>query len=917
MRIRVRGKRRTPGERQAGTQRPQTLATQLANFARRLYALTCEYLDASTSAKLDSLYRQARTDIKSDLTSTDFADLLAQTLVYCGLLVRCYGQEHLVSFAQALNTFLALSSLPDFVRQLLRTLWQSADAARDALTICIRELAAFLAETNIHAMLDTLRPSCLQGDPLIYFYEIFLTAYAPRQRSQHGVYYTPAPAIAYMIRAIDQLLRDVFAYPAGLIGALQEAQRGAFLCDPACGTGAFLWAVLEHMRQVYRAADRAHDWQRDLLTRIQPHLAGFEIMPTPYLLACIKLATQQAAVDLPASEQARWSATSARPARSPISLINALDDARVPEFFPRARLPIILGNPPYAGHSLNHSTWIDQLLESYKKNDPGLKKPGQAKWLSDDYVKFLRLAQWQVEQAGRGIVAFLTSHSYLDNPTFRGLRLSLLQSFDEIYILDLHGNSKKRELAPGGAHDHNIFSIQQGVAIGIFVKHDAAQQNQAHLATVHHADVWGSKEVYARDESGAESLSGGKLGWLAAHDLSSTPWQTSRPAAPFYLFAPRNDQYQAEYMAGWSLPAIFALNGEPAPGLVTCHDEFAISWTAEEVSHKITALLATTSEVEARSLFRLCAQNQWNYSTACYELSRGNWRDETDRVLYRPFDTRWTVFERHVAVHRRERVTRHMRAGPNLALAVGRAGQVVDGRAWDIAFCSRLPTDFNLYRRGGNYLFPLYLYASTHTARVANLAPAFIAEASQRLALTWLPDGQGDLQTTFGPEDLFAYIYALLYSPAYRTRYAAFLKIDFPRISFPSNNDLFRYLCSSGRNLIRLHLLEQSLPANTVWSGSGDTLVKHVHYLTGEHDDGRISINTRQNLSGVPRTAWELTIGGYQIAKKWLKDRRGRLLMAYELDQYQQIIAILTRTAELMVEIDKTIEQYKFFTPTT
>ncbi|HEY0755072.1 MAG TPA: type ISP restriction/modification enzyme [Ktedonobacteraceae bacterium] len=907
------------------TRRPQALAARLAAFARRLYTLTLMDLAGTGSARLVALYCQAQVEISPALSRADFADLLAQVLVYTSLLVRYSSQERQEPFARALYTFLSLPALPPFVYHLLTTLLADTDELApapdllesavqqleassanelDTLATCMHELTSFLIATDIQALLERLRPACLQSDPLVYFYEIFLTAYAPQQRNQRGVYYTPTPAIAYIVRAIDELLRDTFAYPAGLSGALQDGRQdgGVFLCDPACGMGAFLWAVLDHVRHTSQETARNNDALHNMLPRVQERLAGYEVMPAAYILACIELAMRQATLEPSANQQGH--------APDPplgLTLANVLADAQPLERFATFTLPVILGNPPYAGHSLNHSAWLAGLLESYKIGDASLKKPAQTKWLSDDYVQFLRLAQWRIEQAGRGILAFLTSHSYLDNPTFRGMRLSLLRSFNEIYILDLHGNSKRREQAPNGARDHNIFPIQQGVAIGIFVKRGDSQA----LATVHHADIWGLKAVYAADEDGTRQLSGGKLGWLASHNLSNTPWRISRPTAPFYLFTPRRDSYQSEYMANWSLPAIFSLNGDPAPGIVTCQDDFAISWNAAESAAKVTALLATSEEAQARKLFRLCAQKQWNYAQARRELSTDAWRDELGRIAYRPFDTRWTIFERHVAVHLRARVTRHMRTGPNLALVVGRAGQVIDiGDTWDIAFCTRLPTEFNLYRRGGNYLFPLYLYSSTTSARSANLDPRFIAESSQRLVLRWLPDGAGDLYTTFGPDDIFAYLYALLYAPSYRARYADFLKIDFPRLPLPTRVDLFRALCQLGRALSQAHLLEQVLPSTTCWLGSGEHFVEHVRYRDDIYTGGCVFINTSQYLARVPHSVWNLTIGGYKVAKKWLLDRRGRCLTPDELHSYRQIIASLAYTLELMTAIDKALESH-------
>jgi predicted helicase len=265
-----------------------------------------------------------------------------------------------------------------------------------------------------------------------------------------------------------------------------------------------------------------------------------------------------------------------------------------------------------------------------------------------------------------------------------------------------------------------------------------------------------------------------------------------------------------------------------------------------------------------------------------------------------------------VAVHLRSRVTRHLRAGPNLALAVGRAGQVINGGGgWDVAFCSRLPTEYNLYRRGGNSLFPLYLYPDPGAARVANLAPLFSAEISQRLALDWLPDGSGDLRSTFGPDDIFTYIYAWLYAPSYRERYADFLKIDFPRIPLPANLELFRALCQLGYALSQAHLLERTLPLNTDWSGASHPHVTYVQYQASIYmSGGRVSINADCSLDHVPEAAWLCTIGGYQVARKWLWDRRGRLLSSEELDHYRQIIASLVSTVELMTAIDRAIGEH-------
>ncbi len=809
----------------------------------------------------------------------------------------------------------------------------------------VDELTSKLDEADIDAILAWSNQHSSHKDPLSYLHEKFLEQYNPQLRELRGVYYTPDPVVSYIVRSIDFLLRSHFNRQNGLA----EITEDITLFDPACGTGIFLQAVIHHIRSEFKKTGDPQRWQDYVHSHLLPHLFGFELLTVPYVIAHLKLALQLAALDLPEPERQEWAFHFKNDEHLNISLTNTLE--QVEETLKYGKILVILGNPPFAGHSANKGQWITTLINTYKEDCPELKKPGQAKWLSDDYVKFMRFAQWHIEQAGYGILAFITNHSYLDNPTFRGMRRSLLQSFDDIYILDLHGNTKKQEQAPDGSKDENVFDIQQGVAINIFVKwrdseggggqsgdytmEDGEDQggdkqgvgkggdkprpytmeglNTPSIATVHHADLWGLREVYQFDTQGKVVLTSGKYSWLAQHNLASTQWTLLNPQAPFYLFAPQESRYLAEYKTGWSVADIFRPNGDPAPGVVTCHDQFAISWTKNEACAKIERFLSTETEEEARQLFRLCSQNQWQYPVAKSQLQQNTWHQDITEILYRPFDRRWTVFNRYVAVHRRERVMRHMLAGTNIGLAIGRAGQVIDQDEWDIVFCTRFITEFNLYRRGGNNLFPLYLYDNAAPgARKANLAVNFIEDCAARLGISWIPNGRGDLQHTFGPEDIFTYMYALFYSPTYRKRYAPFLKIDFPRLPLTSNRALFRALCSLGDRLVSLHLMEQHMPPISAFPVSGVNNVAEVRFITQskDKDNGQVWINASQYFDDVPSEAWNFSIGGYQMCKKWLKDRKGHNLSSDELAHYQQIVAILAETSHLMREIDAVIEKY-------
>ena len=826
------------------------------------------------------------------------------------------------------------SNIP-FLQQLFATIG-AGKAPNEQFNCSINELVnEIAAEVDVEALANSNQHSSYK-DSLSYFHEKFLEQYNPQLRESRGVYYTPDPVVSYIVRSIDFLLRSHF----NLQNGLAEISEKMLLLDPACGTGNFLIAVIKHIRDKFQDTCDPDGWQEYVHVQLLPRLFGFELLTVPYTIAHLKLAMQFAAFDIPEPERSRWVYRFQQNEQPGIYLANTLEEVKETlikqEQENVSQILVVLGNPPFAGHSSNKGQWITSLIETYKEHCPELKKPGQAKWLSDDYVKFMRFAQWHIEQVGNGILAFITNHSYLDNPTFRGMRRSLLQSFDEIYILDLHGNRKKQEQTPNGSKDENVFDIQQGVAISIFVKYRGSGNvaveggraqggrvqgggqpspyiSDEHIptfATVHHADLWGLREVYQRDAQDQVTLSDGKYAWLAEHNLSSTQWTTLDPQAPSYLFAPKESRYEAEYNAGWSVVDIFRPNGDPAPGVVTCHDQFAISWTKHEARAKIERLLSTETEEEARQTFRLCSQSQWQYPEAKRQLQQNKWQRDITEILYRPFDRRWTIFNRSVTVHRRERVMRHMLAGTNIGLAIGRAGHVIDQVEWDIAFCSRSITDFNLYRRGGNNLFPLYLFNDNVTgACKANLDDNFIGDCATRLQIKWIPYGHGDLEHTFGPEDIFAYMYALFYSPAYRRRYAPFLKMDFPRVPLTANVALFGALCSLGERLVNLHVMEKPVQLVSAFPVNGMNTVTNVYYKT----PGQVWINATQYFDGVAQEAWDFSIGGYQICKKWLKDRKSHTLSSDDVAHYQHIVAVLTETGKVMHEIDAVIEKYGGF----
>jgi len=718
---------------------PHDLAKRMAATARILREVIERAFEQEVHS--DTLHGQLeafRRVLLHDLEPAQFADMYAQTICYGLFAARC---NHNASRGRFLREA-AIYELPEtnpFLRQMFGHIAGPSLDVR--LAWAVDHLAHLLDQSDIGCILRDFGKRARQEDPVVHFYETFLAAYDPGLRETRGVYYTPEPVVSYIVRSVDKILRKDFGIRDGLASTdkiplpdpartssarhkhTEEIHR-VLILDPATGTGTFLHGVVDLIHNVVRTKSGEGAWNGYVSSHLLPRLFGFELLMAPYAVAHMKLGIQLAETGY----------TFQSGERLRVYLTNTLEEAFALGDLPlfanliaeeanaagqiKTRHPVmvILGNPPYSGHSVNKGDWISQLIDEYKKEYKDLKKPGQAKWLSDDYVKFIRFAQWRIEQTGYGILAFISNHSYLDNPTFHGMRRSLMKTFDDIYILNLHGNAKKKEIAPDGTKDENVFDIQQGVAIGIFVKRQGAENKKP--AAVYHADMWGLREILKTEHGGSKELVGGKYRALYDNDVFSTEWKRLEPGEPFLLFIPQQKKLQGEYLQSWSVADIFRPYGDPAPGIVTTQDEFAISWSPKEAIEKVHALLSTKTEEEARELFQLCSQEQWNYSRAKDELRTGDWKNKVVPILYRPFDLRWTIYNRNVAVHLRARATYHMLAGDNLALSTTRSIEI--GRGWEHVFCTRHMTQHHTVSiKEVNYLFPLYGSSRGSVGRVA------------------------------------------------------------------------------------------------------------------------------------------------------------------------------------------------------
>ncbi|MFB2969911.1 type ISP restriction/modification enzyme [Aerosakkonema sp. BLCC-F183] len=928
---------------------PKELAKRMASIAQLIRdAIQQAFVDADEGGTLKSQLESFRKVLLGDLTQAQFADMYAQTICY-GMFAACCNTQDISQFSRR-NAPYELPKTNPFLRDMFGHI--AGPNLDERIAWAVDDLAELLKRTAMDEILKDFGKRTRQEDPVVHFYETFLAEYDPKMREARGVYYTPEPVVSYIVRSVDRILKNDFGIKKGLAddskikvpspdGKSNTEIHQVLILDPATGTGTFLHGIIDHIYETFK--NKKGMWSGYVSQHLLPRLFGFELLMAPYTVAHIKLGLQlkELGYDF---EQAQ---------RLQIYLTNTLQEAfqippadgftdwirdeadKAKDIKQDIPVMVVLGNPPYSGHSANtEATWISNLLRgkdtlkdsetgSYFKLDGkplGEKNP---KWLNDDYVKFIRFAHWKIEQTGYGILAFITNHGYLDNPTFRGMRQSLMETFDDIYILDLHGNSKKKESSPDGSKDENVFDIQQGVAIGIFIK---GMRHKKKNATVHHADLYGVREVYENSSNGKQ-LVGGKYHWLWENDLATTQWKTLAPQSPFYLFVPQEIDLLAEYEAEWQVTDIFSVN---SVGIVTARDALTIHFSENDIWKTVTNFANLLPE-EARTTYNLGKDaRDWKVEFAQRDVKihpfaetqkSGPFKEFIRPILYRPFDVRYTYYtgkSRGFLCMPRSDVMKYMLGGKNIALHLCR--QTVSD-AWQHIMATNQITDdcyvSNKTRERG-YTLPLYLYPETEAekqmgmVRRPNLASEFIKDFSSRLQIEFIPDGKGDKNKTFGPEDVFDYMYAVFHSPTYRTRYAEFLKIDFPRLPLTSNPDLFRTLCNFGNQLVKLHLLEESGNEMATYPITGDDIVESVRYTeAGENaEKGRVWINNNQYFEGIPPSVWNFHIGGYKVCEKWLKDRKGRQLSYDDLEHYQKIVLALAETIKLMDEIDKAITEY-------
>jgi hypothetical protein len=931
---------------------PRELAERMARLTHMIRDIVVEAFQRDKASPLLKDLREAFAkalipDLDQPEKTGELADMYAQTLAYGLFAARCNHKG-----PRPFRRLGAAAEIPK-TNPLLRKLFETItgpDLDDEPYAGFVDDLVQVLAHSNMESILAEFGKRERQKDPVLHFYETFLATYDPKTRERRGVYYTPEPVVSYIVRSVDHLLRTRFGLPGGLADQstveyeledagdkprkVREKCPRVLVLDPACGTATFLYAVVDLIREQFMQRGDAGMWSGYVREHLLPRLFGFELLMAPYAVAHLKLGLQLAAQDLPDAERKKWAYDFSGDERLGIYLTNTLEEAerRAETLFGPLRviteeadaaahikrdLPIlvVMGNPPYSNFGrMNRGKWITELMKDWKP-------PGEKKWNPDDFMKFIRWAQWRIERTGSGILAFITNNTYLDGITHWRMRESLAQTFSEIYVLDLHGSSRKGERAPGGSKDENVFDIQQGVAIGIFVKNPG----RTGPATVHHAELWG--------------LRASKSTSLLETDVTGAQWAELHLQRPHSFFVPKDFAVEEEYSREASLSDVLVVWQN---ALKTDRDDLFLDFEREALERRMQTFY---SEDGLNPAFR----EQYGVTdSSSYDLLRR--RSETSfdpgniqMCLYRPYDWRSLYYARGLTSRPAWDVMRHMLAGQNLGLIATRQTRETWGVLATLCICGHKScAAYDI-----NSLFPLYLYPASgggkssqralhdtspwpagEGGRVPNLNRDFIGEMERRLGLKFVPEGIGDLQNTFGPEDVFHYIYAVFHSPTYRTRYAEFLKIDFPRVPLTSHRELFWQLCARGSELVDLHLLESAAIAQFITryperlrDPEKDNLVEkgYPKYVApGEAEpgtgkplkEGRAYINKGQYFEGVPPDVWEFHVGGYQPMEKWLKDRRGRVLSYEDLQHYQKMAVALKETIRLMAEIDSLIPRW-------
>lgn len=886
-------------------QNANELAQRLATTTISIRNLIVQSLDLENDEKgwLHRWLKAFREVLIDNLDKETFADMFAQTLTYGFFAARVHHSGK-VEFSR----FSAAKILPKtnpFLRKLFAQ-FTGVDMP-DTINWAVDEVVELLKRSDMDSILENFGYGTGKDDPVVHFYETFLAAYNPQLREMRGVYYTPTPVVDFIVRSVDILLSEKFGKDKGL------ADDETLILDPAVGTASFLHRVIEKIYSKF--SENKGLWNSYVGDNLLDRVFGFEILMAPYSVAHLKLGLQLQDTGYNFDKDQRLgifltNTLEEAAKKSQEMLFNWIsDEANSASSIKKDRpIMVVIGNPPYSGHSVNKGEWIQDLLKGHDRitkqgtdnyfmcdgKPLGEKNP---KWLNDDYVKFIRFSQWRIKQTGHGILAFITNHGFLDNITFRGMRESLIQSFDEIYLLDLHGNYKKNEKCPDGSKDENVFDIQQGVSICFFIRQEG---NFEKKAKIYKKDIFGLREK--------------KYKFLLENDIKSINWKEIKANGPFYLFSINQDEnLQNEFN---SYPKLIELFPKNVLGFQTHRDHFAIAHTKKEIEKRLLDLRdsnLTTQELKDR--YNIKETSFWKIENIRANIQNDrNWKKKIVKCSYRPFDNRWCYLDKSIMDRPRPELINFVSGKENICIISSRQ-QAIPG--YYHSWISKLPANdclISTKSREANQVFPLFVHhSSSSLEEFSGVEPNKEVNIEKNI-LKSLEDAWGvnlakiKKEKSFTAEQVAYYIYAILNSMGYRERYKDLLKIDYPRIPFVKNFDLFSKISEKGQSLSKLHFLnkEEVKEEKVNFPIPGKNKIESIKYCTEKE---RLYLNKTQYFSGINETMWKFKIGGYEVLSKWLKDRPKKKLTYENIKMFKKIIFSCQKTIFISKEIDDLIQE--------
>lgn len=889
----------------------QKLAKMMAQKARMMKEVLFNAVkEEDENNTLRDQLKAFRQILIHDLDEKTFSDIYAQTITY-GLFAARLHDETLEDFSRQEARGLIPKSNP-----FLRNLFDYISGAQldDRVVWIVDDLADILRAADLKSILADFGKTTGQNDPFLHFYETFLAEYDPKLRKSRGVYYTPEPVVNFIVRAVDDILEKEFNLPQGLADIskvkIKKIVEGAVvskgknkgtdifeevevhkvqILDPATGTGTFLSETIKQIYQKFKGQEGL--WSSYVEDHLIPRINGFEILMAPYTMCHLK-------IEMLLRETGYKPKDEKNQKRLKVFLTNSLEEAHpntgtlfaswlskeateanhVKRDTP---VMVVMGNPPYANFGqMNQGEWIHSLIADYKKN-LNEKKIN----LDDDYIKFIRYGQYFIEKNGEGILAYISNNSFIDGVTHRQMRKDLLETFDKIYILNLHGSAMKNEVAPDGSKDENVFDIQQGVSINLFIKTNKKEK----MGEVFYTDFYGIR--YEKYES------------LLRNSIKTVSWKKLDYREPYYFFVPKDFSLYDIYQKYFSINELFQ---KVNCGIETDRDSLFVDFDKNVLSKRIQILLSDNIPSSFISEYRVIDSGSYKITQKIRGLKYDS--KYISPIQYRPFDYRFTYYDPKIISRPAQKVMPSILKG-SIALLSCRQQSTFDFQHILVTNTLSEVCTISLQTKEKTYVFPLYTYLDSSeqttidnkNSRFSNLNFEIVNKIAENLKLKFTFE-KIENKNTFAPIDIFDYIYAILHSPRYRKKYKEFLKIDFPRIPYPENKETFWHLVKLGGELRTIHLLDNPIVEKYITSYpiSGSNIVEKPEYK-----GGKVFINKKQYFDNVPEIAWNFYIGGYQPAQKWLKYRKGKDLSVEDIFHYQKIIVALTETDRIMKEIDK------------